>query len=239
MASRVARGFTLLEVLVAIAILGLGLTVILSSQVGLFANASRIANLTVATNLARCKMSEVEVKLAKDGFSLLDQTDSGACCADGEEREFRCTWKIERVELPEPGSLELGDGGETDEEDSLGPFAALAELEEASKSGAAGPEALSGIAENLGSASTTAGMGPMVMGMVYPDLKPMLEASIRKVTVSVLWDEGKNERDLSVTQYITDPQQGGFEAAEEGEDLADPDAPAAVPTPGLLRGLTR
>ena len=50
---RLSRGFTLLEVLVAIAILGLGLTVILSSQVGLFTSTSRGAHLTVASNLTR------------------------------------------------------------------------------------------------------------------------------------------------------------------------------------------
>ena len=63
MPSSSARGFTLLEVLVAVAILGLGLTMILSSQVGLFSSASRGEHLTVATNLARCKMAELEVDL--------------------------------------------------------------------------------------------------------------------------------------------------------------------------------
>ena len=75
------RGFTLLEVLVAIAILGLGLTVILGSQVGLFTNASRGQHLTVATNLARCKMGEIEVKLLKLGYQLTDESDEGRAAA--------------------------------------------------------------------------------------------------------------------------------------------------------------
>jgi hypothetical protein len=66
-------------------------------------------------------------------------------------------------------------------------------------------------------------MASMVMGLVYPDLQPMLEASIRKVTVVVHWNEGRNERELSVTQYVTSPQQGGFDplAAEGVDDAAD------------------
>src|ERR1700753_299171 len=99
-ARRSQRAFTLLEVLVAIAILGLGLTVILGSQVGLFTNAARGEHLTIATNLVRCKMSEIEVKLLTYGYQLTDETDEGPCCA-GEEDDsvYRCSWKVERVTL--------------------------------------------------------------------------------------------------------------------------------------------
>jgi general secretion pathway protein I len=48
------------------------------------------------------------------------------------------------------------------------------------------------------------------MSLVYPTLKPMLEASIRKLTVSVIWKEGSRERDVSVTEFVTNPQQGGL-----------------------------
>src|SRR3954467_4429836 len=96
------HGFTLLEVLVAIAILGLGLTVILGSQVGLFSSASRGERIGVATNLLRCKMSELEVKLLQDGYPIGDQHDEGPCCGDDDANEdYSCSWKIEQVKLPE------------------------------------------------------------------------------------------------------------------------------------------
>jgi prepilin-type N-terminal cleavage/methylation domain-containing protein len=57
-------GFSLLEVMVAIAILGLGLTAILSAQAGSFSAATQARSLSVATGLARCKMLEVEEKLS-------------------------------------------------------------------------------------------------------------------------------------------------------------------------------
>jgi len=109
---RCRRGFTLLEVMVAIAILGLGLTIILSSQAGLFASAKRGQSLTVATNLARCKMSEIEVQLLKLGYQQTDQTDEGSCCGEEGELGYHCTWKIERIKLPE--STQLLDGGTGD-----------------------------------------------------------------------------------------------------------------------------
>jgi general secretion pathway protein I len=57
-------------------------------------------------------------------------------------------------------------------------------------------------------------MGPMVMGMVYPSLKPMLEASIRRVTVTVKWTEGVMNRELPVTQFVAYPQMGGLDEAD-------------------------
>ena len=65
---RQTRGFTLLEVMVATAILGLGLTAILSAQAGAFATAAHARNLSVATTLARCKMGEIEEHLYRDGI---------------------------------------------------------------------------------------------------------------------------------------------------------------------------
>jgi general secretion pathway protein I len=54
-------------------------------------------------------------------------------------------------------------------------------------------------------------LAPLVMMLVYPTLKPMLEASIRKVTVKVQWDQGTATRDLEIVQLVTNPMQGGLD----------------------------
>lgn len=61
----------------------------------------------------------------------------------------------------------------------------------------------------------------MALSMVYPDLKPMLEASIRKVTVTVVWREGEKERSFDAIQYVTNPLEGNLSpnAAEGMEDI--------------------
>jgi general secretion pathway protein I len=237
------RGFTLLEVLVAIAILGLGLTMILSSQVGLFAGASRGEHFTIATNLARCKMSEVEVELLKKGYPVTDEKDEGSCCGEDGEPGYTCSWKIERIELPEAAEMSL-DGGTDSADPSQGPFAALEKLgmmgESKPGANAGPPPTLQNIAETVGESSMSSGLGPMVMGIVYPSLKPMLEASIRKLTVQVEWKEGSKKREFAVTQYVTDPQQGQLDG---DAGAADPTATTNTPgtnTPGRggLTGLT-
>ena len=213
-----SSGFTLLEVLVAIAILGLGLTVILSSQVGLFSSAQRAQKLSLATGLARCHMNEVELDLMDKGFPLLEQNNEGPCCEDDRDPDFECSSKIETVELPPPPDLsDTADGGLPNSSSSpspggLGPLAG-----NPLSGGALGgglPGAPEGAADNplfaLLGGGAGGGLAAMAMSMVYPEIKPMLEASIRKVTVTVTWHEGKRERQLSVTQYLTRPQQGGL-----------------------------
>jgi general secretion pathway protein I len=237
------RAFTLLEVLVAVAILGLGLTVILSSQAGLFSSAKRTRNLTQAVGLLRCKMSEAEAKLAAEGFPLADEDDEGACCDSEEESDFQCKWQIQRIQLPQPAGLDATDGGvglgssgtEDGTGSAVGPLGALAAIEQSQESLGENPD-LGSISQMMGGSASVQGMAPMVMGLVYPDLKPMLEASIRKVTVTVIWKEGVHERTLDATQYITSPQQGGFDAtAAEGlSDAIDALGAAnpASPAPG-------
>ncbi|MET0411092.1 MAG: prepilin-type N-terminal cleavage/methylation domain-containing protein, partial [Polyangiaceae bacterium] len=111
------RGFTLLEVMVAVAILGIGLTVILTSQTGLFSSSQRAANVSIAIGLARCKMNEVEADLLRDGFPIIDQSEDGVCC-DDDESQFQCTWQINTVTMPELGASSGADAGT--ESDPLG-----------------------------------------------------------------------------------------------------------------------
>jgi general secretion pathway protein I len=223
------RGFTLLEVLVAIAILGLGLTVVLSAQTGVFWSYSRSRHLSQAPGQLRCKMAEIELDLLKLGYPLLDETDEGPCCDDEFTEGYTCEWKVQKVELPElPLSDPFGggdaDGGTTGAPPGMAGAEALTALAGLQQGGAAaGGGQVGDIAEMMGSGASVGGIAPMVMGLVYPDLKPMLESSIRKITVSVKWEEGSFERELVATQYVTSPQQGGFDplAAEGLADTAD------------------
>lgn len=241
------RGFTLLEVLVAIAILGLGLTIVLSAQTGVFWSYSRARHLSQAPGLVRCKMSEIEVDLLKKGFPLLDETDDGPCCDDEDDQDggYTCEWKVLKVKLPElpmggdpfGGSGGGADGGADSAGASgggLGALGALASIQQSGGADLGDGAGVGDLAEMLGGGGgMMGGIGPMVMGFVYPDLKPMLESSIRKIVVSVKWQEGTNERELSATQYMTSPQQGGFDPlAAEGLEEATEAIDGLISDPG-------
>ncbi len=214
---RARAAFTLLEVMVAVAILGLGLTTILTAQTGLFSSTKRAGQLSRAVGLARCKMNEIEEQLLKEGYQLTAENEEGECC-DDEASELRCRWTISPVMLPE---LSLGGGAAagTGALDGTGETSSLETVGsglEAAQEGIASGDTASAM-QAMGSS----GLASMAMGMVYPQLKGMLEASIRKVTVQVYWKDGASEKDLTVTQYLTNPQAGGLLAVEEGAEGAD------------------
>jgi general secretion pathway protein I len=212
------RAFTLLEVMVAVAILGLGLVTILTAQTGLFASSKRAATMSEAVGLARCKMSEIEEELLRTGYQLTAEDEDGPCCED-EESALRCKWTIAPVMLPDFNAAS-GDAGAGDTSGGMtleGLGSAKDDLSKGDTAGAMGNiQEMMGSGIGAGGPSMGAGaLAPLAMGLVYPQLKAMLEASIRKVTVRVIWSEGKIERDLTVSQYLTNPQQGGFLAEDE------------------------
>jgi general secretion pathway protein I len=228
------RAFTLLEIMVAVAILGLSLTVILSAQAGLYAGGAYAQRTSIATGLLRCRMAEIEERLMKLGFPMADEKDDGACCESDLRQDLRCEWNVERIELPTPNSgLSSSDGGSSSSGmTGGGPLSALMGLGAGATGapggmgamgalgqmglGGSGSLELSGDAGIAGVASalksgTGGGMSALAqiaMGMVYPTLKPMLEASTRKITVKVKWKEGINEREVSATQFVTRPMRG-------------------------------
>jgi general secretion pathway protein I len=212
------RAFTLLEVMVAVAILGLGLVTILTAQTGLFASSKRAATMSEAVSLARCKMSEIEEQLLRNGYQLTAQDEEGPCCED-EESALRCKWSIAPVTLPDfnAASADAGAGDTSGGMTLEGLGSAKDDLSKGDTAGAMGNiQEMMGSGIGAGGPSMGAGaLAPLAMGLVYPQLKAMLEASIRKVSVRVVWSEGSIERDVSVTQYLTNPQQGGFLAEDE------------------------
>ncbi|PIE06331.1 MAG: general secretion pathway protein GspI [Sorangium cellulosum] len=247
-----SRAFTLLEVMVSVAILGLALTVILSAQAGLYAAHSHAAKETIAIGMARCKMGEIEEDLLRMGYQELDVLDEGDCCEDQTPKGVRCSWKIERVELPDPPSFEEENPAGDENLDLSTPSSALpggagplGALLAAGKNDAGAIKAAGGpdggfqaLSSMMGesAAGGVAGIAPLVMSIVYPSLKPMLEASIRKVTVMVEWKEGQNDRDLTVVQYVTNPMRGGFSQTVDEVDPTDPAVEGlAAPDTGSMK----
>lgn len=214
--SKRGRAFTLLEVLVAVSILGLGLTVILSSQAGLFASTQRVEHLTHSSNLLRCKMSEVELELMQMGFPLIEKTERGSCCGDDLPTTYTCEWTVQTIELPQPATFSADGEGSGSPLDGSGQPGTGNELGQLSSlmSGVSPdgqPASLSDVTEAMSQAMPEGGgLLQMAIGMVYPTLKPMLEASIRKVTVTVRWREGRKEQELTAVQFVTNPLEGGL-----------------------------
>ena len=91
-------GFSLLEVLIALAILGISLTVLLQSQAASLDNAGRSRDLTQATLLARGKMIDIEKHLFHAGFQMGTEEDSGDFSEEG-HKDILWKYRISEIEL--------------------------------------------------------------------------------------------------------------------------------------------
>jgi general secretion pathway protein I len=210
--------------MVALAIFGLMISGILAAQADLAASNKKAANMGEATTLARCKMTELEEKLLRLGYPAIDDVDNGVECCDGAGLDpFTCDYKVEKVTMPDPPSSSgLDDGGAAAKlmglsEDGGSPSA---ELNFDGGLGAIGN--LLGPGGGNGQTGGAAGLIDMAMGIVYPMMKPMMEASIRKITVTVHWKEGPKPVDFVLAQYVTNPQSGGFAGGLFGGDAGAP-----------------
>ncbi|MEM7138084.1 MAG: type II secretion system protein [Myxococcota bacterium] len=190
------RGFTLLEVVVAVAILGLALTAIFSSEVGASNVAQRAKRQNVATTLARCKMGEIEELISIEGFPLVEKEDSDNCCEHAPIDGYECSWLIERVILPEFGADEGFDDDETTPE-ARNRERLNESYENIVAEGGTPESVVAGEAGNL---------AMLALQLGYPLLKPFFEEQVRRATVSIRWKEGSNERGFDVVQFLVADQ---------------------------------
>lgn len=200
--------FTLLEVMVAVTILGIALTAIFSSEAGAIRVSGRARHLTTATLLARCKMGEIEEQMMREGLPAVSANGTDECCDGGEVDGFECEWEIMRIVLPDAigggggdasgagggvlGGV-LGGGGSTPPADPTSGLPAGAPTPEQVMSGA-----------------MMSGGGDMVsqiaLQFIFPVLKPQLEEQVRRARVTVRWHEGGSEQEFSVSQYLVAEQ---------------------------------
>ncbi len=184
---RTASGFTLVEVMLALAILFGGLVLAMQATAKNIRTTTRSELMGVATDLARGKMYDLEEELLREGFQELDQELDGDF---SEESWPRITWHavIEKVKMPSKDALSGLDGDSAAE-------------------GSDGAEGLPPGAP-LGLPGSEAGGDPLTGGFIasqFGMFQQILEAAIRRVTLTVKWSAGGDEDELVVVAYFTDP----------------------------------
>jgi len=176
----VSAGFSLLEVMVAIAILALSLVVLVRITTNNVRAAAHARLVTSAAFLSRAKLASMEDDILATGFTDSDEEDAGDFSDEGFPR-FRWQSVLERVELPVDAAQKAQEAAtQTTQEATTGP--------------SANPMmALTGM------------MGGLMSTLIEP-IRVGLQESVRRVTVRVLWDEpGRTDQSFEVFAYLTDP----------------------------------
>lgn len=186
-------GFSLLEVMIAMAILSgalTGLTLTLGRAVRA-ANHARL--MTTATFLCRAKLVELEDKFIIDGFT--DEVGSAEKHGDFKEgpykddafKRYQWTTMTEKIRLPNAQDMQAA------------ATKLIQDRQQAGSGSSSTPAAPS-------SSSTAAGGGlGSSMGSMLGPVKEMLEQGIRRVTVRVSWDEpGAPDQRVEVVAFYTD-----------------------------------
>jgi prepilin-type N-terminal cleavage/methylation domain-containing protein len=188
------RGFTLLETMIALGILAFGLGVLIESTAANVRTSERSDMLGIATQLTRAKLYDIEEQLIRDGFPEMDppvEEDDFGDEEYGDWKDFTYKVEIVKVELPNLMALQAMSGdpaasGAEGGEDPLmqSPLAGL-------------------IAMGGGDAAAASGAG--FIESQFDLIRQVLEASIRKVTLTVTWNAGGLDEELVTVAYFTDP----------------------------------
>jgi general secretion pathway protein I len=180
------RGFTLLEVMISLAILAVALVALSDLNGGAVQMQAYARRATQATLLLRSKMSDIEEQLQKDGFS--DFSDDKHGTFDDEEGAQGYEWRAEilkpDVQMDASQLLQLlGAGGQ----------------------GAAGGAAAQPTGGAPGGVGSLTAPGSPIAGILQNQATTFLETlkkSVREVRVTVSWKDGSQERNITASQHV-------------------------------------
>jgi general secretion pathway protein I len=185
--SRRSRGFTLLEVMVAMTILSGALTWIVVGMARNIAAEGHAKLITSATFLARSKMNDIEDDLYEKGFGEFEKELTGTF----EDKGFqRFSWRVvvDKVELPGSDSVQTMMGKMNDV-----------------KAAVTGQDTPKPDSTAQNPSPLTSSMGQF--GQIYGVVKDSIESAIRRITVQVMWSEGRKTYDDSDVAFYTDPRR--------------------------------
>jgi len=124
---RAQAGFTLLECMIALLLVSTALIIVVESQSFAVDVEERTARMNVATMLCREIMTELELRMDKEGFGELEVSETGDYVDnryDGKFDDYRWEYEVEKVDLDEMPDLTqlmgLADEGSEAAGDALG-----------------------------------------------------------------------------------------------------------------------
>jgi len=167
------KGFTLLEVMISMAILSVALSAVIGVNIGAMAISGKSKGIILAASLARSKMFDLEEELRIKGFPDFDDQLDGDFDTEGHP-EYKWIAQIIKIKLPE--------------------YSPPDDVSSIAQQGQG--------ASTLGITPTTISpeMSAAMSGL--PMFIKQIEDAIREVKLTVVWLEGEKEQSLVVTTHF-------------------------------------
>ncbi|MDX1386829.1 MAG: prepilin-type N-terminal cleavage/methylation domain-containing protein [bacterium] len=167
------KGFTLVEIMIALAILAVGLLALYTAQGNSLRASGNAERIQVASMLAREKMTERMMEINKDMAkgSFPDDKTEETGEFDPPFEDYRWEYNVRKVEIPIAG----GEGGEGE--------------------GAQGGEGSQGNQANQAPASAQKNMAQIV--------SKKIAESVREISIRILWEELGEEQSVKVTTHVS------------------------------------
>jgi len=171
--------FTLLEVMIAIALSALGMSTLFLAQARSLELSQQARNLSVATGLARMKLLDCEHDFRKKGFTAVSDYKENGNFSDDDYPEFFWECYAYKPDIPVADGGDISDG-------LLGKMASDAEA-------AGGPD------------NPMASVGVGMLSPVLAQVSTVIGDSVKEMIVIVRWKEGDEYwEELSVTTHLID-----------------------------------
>ena len=198
-------GLTLVEVMIALAILGMALVLLIKSVATNIAASSSSYYMGVVADLSRGKIYDLEEQLLDEGFQEGVQEEEGDFDDEGYPR---IKWKaiIEPAELPTYDKLMAlanggpGAGSGSGGEDGDG----TAATDKFQSSALGGMMSMFGGGGGAADSAQGAQTGGFIQAQ-YTLIQNVLKASVRKITLTVSWSTGIHDEQVDFILYVTDP----------------------------------
>ncbi len=208
-----SRGFTLLEVMIAMAILVMALAALLGHE-GIAIQMSDYSNrLGQATMLAQGKLLDVETRLLEEGMDAIDSCDSGDFGREG-LKQFR--WKACGYKL------EMQEGAGEQITQRFMELLSGSGFGEGLGGGNAPASQPSGSGDKPSAQDMVAGQLGMAMGAL-PIFLQQLETQVRKVQLEVSWEDAVGPRKVVLERFVTELGSPPSDARDlsEGENVPE------------------
>ncbi|HLK89902.1 MAG TPA: prepilin-type N-terminal cleavage/methylation domain-containing protein [Polyangia bacterium] len=172
-----SSGFTLLEIMVAIAILSVTMVVLLSIVTSNVRSTNHAKMTTAATFLARNRMVEIEDEILDYGFTDNEESTAGTF-RDSGYPQFRWESVIERIDLPSDMSTKARDQASSTTMDAKDPMSLM-----------------------------TGFMGGMMSSFIDPIRLGLQESVRKVTVRVLWDEHGRPNQNFEVVQYLTDPSR--------------------------------